>query len=93
MAEIKMTAEVFEEIRKFNRNMEFLRKNKINQAWVESLEIRKQLTGWKNRELERARKNGYVRFKRDSSVRERHQVCLRSWIYSADVSYTTAIID
>jgi len=61
-----LTAEELSEIKKFNRNVEWLKKKEIKTDWVQATAIRK-LTGWSVSYMERARHNGYVRFKKNGN--------------------------
>lgn len=63
MSAITITAEVLAEIKKFNRHMDAMRTKKVNEAWVKSSVIC-QLTGWDSNQMEKARRNGYIKFKR-----------------------------
>lgn len=67
MSEIKISAEVLQEIKKFNRNVEWLKKKELKTNWVKASVIT-DLTGWDKHSLWLARKNGYVKYKKDGST-------------------------
>lgn len=69
MTEIKISAEVLQEIKKFNRNVEWLKNKELSAStkWVRaSIILRK--TGWKRSDLATARRNNYINWKQRGKI-------------------------
>lgn len=66
MSELKLTPDIVQEIKKFNRNVEWLKKRELKSEWVRS-EVIRQLTGWSGDDVEKARRNNYIRYKKEGN--------------------------
>lgn len=64
-----LSAEALQEIKKFNRNIEWLKKRDAVAApksWVRPSVIMKK-HGWSRAQLDTARRNGYIEWKKDGN--------------------------